>query len=69
MPTVVIASADFEEFSLTSAQTLGLAEARILTVPHPIGGVPNDVLRQRAEDRVELVMSMFGEAAPSENEG
>lgn len=61
MPTVVIASVDFEELAKNSAQALGLPEARILTVAHPIGGIADEMLRQRAESGVEQLMALFGE--------
>ena len=67
MPAVVIASEDFEEFALSSAQALGLPEARILTVPHPIGGVPDEILRERAEASAEEMMSLFGATVATEN--
>lgn len=64
LPTVVIASEDFEELAHSSAQALGLPEARILTIAHPIGGVPDGILRQRAESSVEQLMSLFGADVP-----
>ena len=67
MPAVVIASEDFEEFAHSSAQALGLPEARILIVPHPIGGVADEILRQRAEAGAEQVISLFGATVPTEN--
>lgn len=67
MPTIVIASEDFEAFSLSSAQALGLPQARILTVAHPIGGVADEILRQRAEASAEQMISLFGAAVPTEN--
>ena len=59
LPTVVIASEDFEELARSSAQALGLPEARILTVAHPIGGIADEILRQRAESSVEQLISLF----------
>ena len=67
MPTVVIASEDFEAFSRSSAQALGLPQARILIVPHPIGGVPDEILRQRAEASAEQIISLFGATVPTED--
>jgi hypothetical protein len=64
LPTVVIASEDFEELARSSAQALGLPEARILTVAHPIGGVADEILRQRAESSVEQLMSLLGANVP-----
>lgn len=69
MPAVVIASADFEEFAHSSAQALGLPEARILVVPHPIGGVADETLRARAQASAEEVISLFGATAPEGNGG
>jgi hypothetical protein len=67
LPTVVIASEDFEELARSSAQALGLPEARILTVAHPIGGVADEILRRRAESSVELLMSLLGANVPAKD--
>ena len=68
LPTVVIASEHFEALAHSSAQALGLPEARILTIAHPIGGVPDEILRQRAEASVEQLMALFGENIPVKGE-
>lgn len=68
MPTVVIASEHFELLAQNAAQALGLPEARILTVAHPIGGVADDILRQRSESSVGQMLSLFGENV-SEKDG
>ena len=59
MPTVVIASDDFQQLAQNAAQALGLPEARIFTVAHPIGGVADDLLRQRAEAGTQTIMSLL----------
>lgn len=66
MPTVVIASDDFQELAENAAQALGLPEARIFTVPHPIGGVAEGILRERAESGAGKIMALF---APDEHPG
>jgi hypothetical protein len=67
LPTVVIASEDFESLAHSAAQALGLPEARVLTVAHPIGGIADEILRQRAESSVEQLMSLFEPNAPAED--
>lgn len=67
VPAIVIASEDFEAFSHSSAQALGLPQARILTVAHPIGGVADEILKQRAQDSAEQMIVLFGATVPNEN--
>lgn len=67
MPTVVIASEHFEELAHNAAQALGLPEARVFTVAHPIGGVAEDILRQRAEAGARTIMALYEPDTPNED--
>lgn len=49
VPTVVFATTAFEELTRNMAKTLRLPEARIVVVPHPLGGTdPAEVARWAA---------------------
>ncbi len=54
---MVIATQKFEQLARQSAAQLGLPDARIVVVAHPIGGVSKDDLGRRADAATEDVMS------------
>ena len=54
---MVIATEKFSELARQSAEQLGLSDARIVVVAHPIGGVSKDDLGRRADAATEDVMS------------
>ena len=56
-PTVVVATDRFSELAQQSAEQLGLREARIVVVAHPIGGVGDDELDRRADRVADEMMS------------
>lgn len=66
MPTVVLATTEFAELARDAARALGLPEARIVEVAHPVGGVPDAELRDRGRATVEELLALFGFAAPGQ---
>jgi len=44
------------------AQALGRPDARIVVVPHPIGGVEEPLILERARSIVEEVLGLWTEA-------
>ena len=56
IPTVVLATDLFADLAAESAAQSGLRGARIVAVPHPIGGVAFESLDRRADAAVEEVM-------------
>ena len=52
----MVATDKFAGLALQLAGQSGLRRARIVSVPHPVGGVGHDELRRRADTVVEDVM-------------
>ncbi len=59
MPTVVLATDEFAALAREAAESQGLASARIQVVAHPIGGIPERALDERADAVVDAVMADF----------
>ena len=57
MPSVSIASIEFEEAADTQAKALGMRDARCLFVPHPIQDATDDEMRAKADAVVEAVIA------------
>jgi hypothetical protein len=62
---VVVATAAFADLAREAARDLGIPEARIATVVHPIGGVDEEVLRDRADGAIEEIVSLLSRASAS----
>ena len=56
---MVVATSEFAGLARSEAAAQGLADARIAVVPHPIGGVSDDVLLQRADAAVGAIVALF----------
>ena len=56
IPSVSIASIEFEEAAATQAKALGMTDARCLFVPHPIQDATDDEMRAKAYAVVEAVV-------------
>ncbi len=61
LPTVVIATTSFAELAQKAADAAGMGQARICSVPHPIGGVSRAALDDRADGAVDQIVSLFRE--------
>ena len=57
IPSVFIASSEFEEAAAAQAETLGLPEVRRLFVPHPIQDANDDEMRGKADAIVDEVIA------------
>ena len=57
IPSVSIASIEFEEAADTQAKALGMSDARCLFVPHPIQDATDDEMRAKADAVVEAVIA------------
>jgi hypothetical protein len=53
----VVATDKFANLALQSAQQSGLRDARIVAVPHPVGGVGREELHRRADEALEEIMA------------
>ncbi len=60
----MIATEEFVTLARDAARSQGLPSARIATVPHPIGGIEEEVLREHADTAVESVIALFTGRSP-----
>ncbi len=56
IPSVGIASSEFEDAAQTQAEALGLPEARRVFVPHPIQDANDDEMRAKADGVMAAVI-------------
>lgn len=56
---MVLATDAFSRLAVSVADSLGMPDARIAVVPHPIGGIATDVVRGKAVDIVDAVVGML----------
>jgi hypothetical protein len=56
IPSVGIASSEFEDAAQTQAEALGLPEARRVFVPHPIQDADDDEMRAKADGVMAAVI-------------
>ena len=54
---MVITTEKFADLARQSAERSGIADARLVSVAHPVGGVTDNELTRRAHAAVEEVMS------------
>ncbi len=57
MPSVSIASEEFEDAARTQAKALGLSDARFVLVEHPIQDATDDEMRAKADAVVDQVIA------------
>ena len=55
----MVATTEFAALARDAAQAQGLAEARIATVAHPIGGIDEAALLARAEKLADAVLALL----------
>ena len=66
IPSVGIASSEFEDAAQTQAEALGLPEARRVFVPHPIQDADDDEMRAKADGVMAAVIEAL---TASDSEG
>ena len=64
MPSVSIASIEFEDAAATQANALGLVDARTVFVPHPIQDATDDEMRSKADAIVDDIIRALTEKTP-----
>jgi len=57
---VVFATETFEVLTTSAADSLGLPEARIVVVPHPLGGTDEATVVGWAEAAVDRLVEVLG---------
>jgi len=58
IPTVLLATKPFEPMARGAAGAHDLADARIVVIQHPLGGIDEDAVRARAESAVDTVRAL-----------
>jgi hypothetical protein len=64
VPSVSIASIEFEDAAATQAKALGLVDARTVFVPHPIQDATDDEMRSKADAIVDDIIRALTEKTP-----
>jgi len=59
IPTVVVTTTGFHNLTVQVAHALGLPEARIVVVEHPIGGIETPAVLDRAASITEEVLRLW----------
>jgi hypothetical protein len=57
IPSVSVASSEFEDAAETQADALGMRDARRVFVPHPIQDANDDEMRSKADGCVDAVIA------------
>tara|TARA_B100000929_G_scaffold76427_1_gene59607 strand:- start:261 stop:479 length:219 start_codon:yes stop_codon:yes gene_type:complete len=57
VPSVSLASSEFEDAAETQARALGMRDARRVFVPHPIQDANDDEMRLKADGCVDAVIA------------
>ena len=57
---MVFTTEPFEVLTFSAADSLGLSEARIVTVPHPLGGTDEATVVGWAEAAVDRLVEVLG---------
>jgi hypothetical protein len=57
IPSVSVASSEFEDAAETQANALGMRDARRVFVPHPIQDANDDEMRSKADGCVDAVIA------------
>jgi hypothetical protein len=60
---VVVATEEFMALAREAARDRGLPDARIVAVAHPVGGVGESALRERADHAADAVLALLGGGA------
>jgi hypothetical protein len=58
IPTVLLATKPFEPMARGAAGARDLPDARIVAIPHPLGGIDEDAVRARAVSAVDAVRAL-----------
>jgi hypothetical protein len=56
VPTVVMGTFEFEALAKLESKNRGLETLPLALVPHPLGGIPEDEVRRKADLAVEAVV-------------
>jgi hypothetical protein len=58
-PAIVLATSDFERLSRYQAKAMGLPELRLVVVPAPLGGIPDEAALNKVPEALKTIASLF----------
>lgn len=56
---MVVTSTGFHDLTMQVARTIGFPDIRVVTVGHPIGGIPESATVEQAATIVEAVLELW----------
>ena len=56
VPTVVMGTFEFEALARLEAKNRGIAALPLALVPHPLGGIPEDEVKKKADLALDVVL-------------
>ncbi len=59
MPAVVFTTEKFKELTRSAASSLGMPKARIVVVPHPLGGTEEEVIVSWVESALDDLLRVL----------
>ena len=59
MPAVVFTTENFKELTRSIASSLGVPKARIVVVPHPLGGTEEGVIASWADSALDDLLDVL----------
>ncbi len=59
--TALICSESFRNLAITQARVFGYPDLPLIMIPHPLGGLPLDGVRQRADVAIPQVVNLVRE--------
>ena len=59
VPAVVFTTENFEELTRSAANSLGMPKARIVVVPHPLGGTEKEVIASWGDSAIDDLMKVL----------
>jgi hypothetical protein len=59
IPTVVVTTTGFHNLTDQVAQALGVPDARVVVIDHPLGGIEEPAVIERAQSVVEDVLKLW----------
>ncbi len=59
LPTILVTTTSFKGLAKMEAKAFGMPDVEILAVPHPVGTLPPDKVRLKAEDAMEALVKLM----------
>ena len=59
VPTVTLATGEFEQLSRLQARSMGFSDLRVITIEHPLGGVPAEQALEKADRAAGAVSALI----------